>query len=77
MSSENGREPHLQCEVVLQARGDVQQCSVGLTRAEHQLYVPGDRGCHRRHVVPLQQTVAQETLRTGHDCELGNKNQIK
>ncbi len=57
---------YLQCEVVLQARGDVQQCRAGLTCAEHQLYVPGDRG-GRRHVIPLQQTVTQETLRAGHD----------
>lgn len=56
---------HLQCEVVLQARGDVQQRSAGLTCTKHQLYMPGDGG--RRHVVPLQQTVAQETLRACHN----------
>lgn len=55
---------HLQSEVVLLAGGDVQQCGAGLTRSKHQLHVPGDRGS--RHVVPLQQTVTQETLRAGH-----------
>lgn len=60
---------------MLQAGGDVQQRSTGLTRAEHQLHVPGDRGRHRRHVVPLQQTVAKETLRAGHDYKFKNKMQ--
>lgn len=58
---------HLQCEVVLLAGGDVQQCCAGLTCAEHELYMPWDGGRHRCHVVPLQQTVTQETLRAGHD----------
>lgn len=70
---------HLQCEVVLQARGDVQQRSAGLTRAEHELHMPRDGGRRRRHVVPLQQTVAQETLRAGHNYrgEKKQKKQIK
>lgn len=58
---------HLQGEVVLQAGGDVQQDGAGLARAEHQLHVPGHGGRHRRHVVPLQQAVAEEALRAGHD----------
>lgn len=58
---------HLQREVVLLAGGDVQQSSAGLTRAEHELYMPGDGGRRCRHVVPLQQTVTQETLRAGHN----------
>lgn len=58
---------YLQCEVVLQAGGDVQQCSACLTCAEHQLYMPRDGACSRRHVVPLQQTVTLETLRTRHN----------
>lgn len=56
---------YLQGEVVLHAGGDVQQRRARLTRADHQLDVPGDG---RRHVVPLQQAAAQETLRAGHDC---------
>lgn len=57
---------HLQCEVVLLAGGDVQQCRAGLTCAEHELHMPRDGGRCRR-VVPLQQTVTQETLRAGHN----------
>lgn len=60
------RRPHLQGEVVLQAGGDVQQRGTGLTRAEHELYVPGDGGRRRCQVVPLQQTATQEALRAGH-----------
>lgn len=58
---------HLQREVVLQAGGDVQQRGAGLTCAEHELHMPGDRGRRCRQVVPLQQAVTKETLRAGHN----------
>lgn len=52
---------------MLQAGGDVEQRGAGLTGAEHELDVPEDGGRHRLQVVPLQQAVALETKRVGHD----------